>query len=315
MYMKKLISFALALILAMAILPALAEAETHLRVGALKGPTSMGLVKLMKDQEGQADYAFTLAASPDALLPELVRGGLDVACLPVNLAAILYANTKGAVRVVNVNTLGVLYIVERGESVQSLSDLKGRTLYASGKASTPEYVLNHLLKQAGIEGVDIQWKAEHAEALAALMSDPAAIAMLPQPFVTVAQSKSPDIRIALDLNKEWESLGQGSLITGVTVARADVIENQPEKLAKFLEGYKTSVEYVTANNKEAAQLIGEFDIINAQAAEKALPYCGITFQAGEEMVALLKPFYQMLFDSNPETTGGSLPDDAFYYAP
>ena len=313
--MKKLISLALAFILALASLAALAETETPLRVGALKGPTSMGLVKLMKDQEEKANYAFTLAASPDALLPELVRGDLDVACLPVNLAAILYANTKGAVRVVNVNTLGVLYIVERGEGVQSLSDLKGRTLYASGKASTPEYVLNYLLKQAGLEEVDVQWKAEHAEALAALMSDPTALAMLPQPFVAVAQGKSPDIRIALDLNKEWENLGQGSLITGVTVARADLIETQPEKLAEFLEEYKASVEYVTANMKEAAQLIGELDIINAQAAEKALPYCGITFQTGEDMVRVLKPFYQMLFDSNPKTTGGSLPDDTFYYTP
>lgn len=313
--MKKLLSLLLALILALATLPALAEADTPLKVGALKGPTSMGLVKLMKDQEGKADYAFTLAASPDALLPELVRGGLDAACLPVNLAAILYANTKGAVRVVNVNTLGVLYIVERGEGVHSLSDLKGRTLYASGKASTPEYVLNYLLKQAGLEEVDVQWKAEHAEALAALMSDPTALAMLPQPFVAVAQGKSPDIRIALDLNKEWETLGKGSLITGVTVARTDLIENQPGKLAKFLEEYNASVEYVNANMKEAAQLIGEFDIINAQAAEKALPYCGITFQTGDEMVRLLKPFYQMLFDSDPKTTGGSLPDDSFYYAP
>lgn len=313
--MKRLISLSLALILALAALTALSEAETSLRIGALKGPTSMGLVKLMKDQEGKADYAFTLAASPDALVPELVRGGLDAACLPANLAAILYANTKGAVRVVNVNTLGVLYIVERGESVQSLAALKGRTLYASGKASTPEYVLNYLLEAAGLEGVDVQWKAEHAEALAALMSDPSALAMLPQPFVAAAQVKSPDIRIALDLNQEWEALGKGSLVTGVTVVRTDYIKNHPEKLTAFLKDYEASVAYVNANTEEAARLIGEFDIVSAQVAQKALPYCGITFQTGQEMTGILKPFYQMLFDGNPETTGGSLPDDSFYYAP
>lgn len=313
--MKKSIALLLVLVLSLSVLSVFATEEKPLRVGALKGPTSMGLVKLMKDKEGTSEYAFFLAASPDALVPELVRGDLDIACLPVNLAAILYANTKGAVRVVNVNTLGVLYIVERGETVKTLSDLKGKTVYASGKSSTPEYALNYLLEKAQVDGLDIQWKAEHAEALAALMADPTALALLPQPFVTVAQTKSPDIRIALDLNKEWEALGEGSLITGVTVARAEVIEQQPEKLNQFLKDYEASANYVNANHKEAAQLIGEFDIIAAPVAEKALPYAGITFVSGQDMVTLLKPFYQMLFDSNPATTGGSLPTDDFYYAP
>lgn len=313
--MKKLISLLLALVLSLSLSFALATEETPLRVGALKGPTSMGLVKLMKDKEGTGEYAFTLAASPDALLPELVRGGLDIACLPVNLAAILFANTKGAIQVVNINTLGVLYIIEKGETVNNLSGLAGKTLYASGKSSTPEYVLNHLLNLAKVEGVDIQWKGEHQEVLAALMADPTALALLPQPFVAVAQLKSPDIRIAVDLNQEWANLGEGSLITGVTVARAELIKEQPEKLENFLKDYESSVSFVYNNHEEAAKLIGEFDIINEKAALLALPYAGITFVKGGEMVAQLTPFYQMLFDSNPATTGGSLPTDAFYYAP
>lgn len=311
--MKKFLAIALAALLLLSSLPVDGEGEKPLNIGALKGPTAMGLVKLMKDSEGGQDYAFTLAASPDALLPSLTRGELDLACVPVNLAAILYANTKGAVRVVNINTLGVLYIVEQGETVNSLEDLRGRTLYASGKASTPEYALQHLLNLAKVAEVDIQWKAEHAEALAALMADKTALAMLPQPFVTVAQGKNPAIRVALDLNAEWEKLGEGKLITGVTVARRELIENQPERLAQFLADYEQSVSFVNENIKEAAELIGAYDIINAQAAEKALPFCSITFIKGREMADLLIPFYQVLFDFNPMTTGGSLPDDSFYY--
>lgn len=306
--------FALVLIAAMLVPGALAEPQP-LRVGALKGPTAMGMVKLMQDAQGGGEYAFTLAASPDALLPALARGEMDLACLPANLAAILYANTQGAVRVVNINTLGVLYIVERGGTVKSLADLSGRTLYASGKASTPEYALNHLLALAGVSDLNIEWKAEHSEALAAMLTNPEALAMLPQPFVAVAQGKNPDIRVALDLNHEWEALGQGSMVTGVTVARRELIEQQPECLNRFLQEYQASTEYVTGHPAQAAALIEGFGILGAQAAERALPECGITAVTGQEMKELLQPFYQVLFAQNPASTGGSLPDDAFYYLP
>ena len=311
--MKKTAAILLALLLCLSLLPGLAEAPAALRVGALKGPTAMGLVKMMKDDEGSDHYAFTLAASPDALVPALVRGELDLACLPVNLAAILYANTKGAVKVININTLGVLYILERGDSVQSLADLKGRTIYASGKASTPEYALNHLLKEAGVADVTMEWKAEHAEALAALLADEKGLALLPQPFVTVAQGKSPDIRVALDLNKEWEDQFGTALITGVTVARTEVIAQQAGRIAQFMTDYDASISYVNENVAEAAALIGEYDIFNPQVAQKALPHCNIRFVMGQEMQDLLIPFYQMLFDQDPATTGGSLPDAGFYH--
>lgn len=310
--MKKL--FLLMLCISLLLSSAFALAEP-LRVGALKGPTAMGLVKLMKDSEGKDDYAFTLAASPDALLPEFMRGSLDFACLPVNLAAILYANTKGVVRVVNINTLGVFYILERGDSVMALADLSGRTLYASGKASTPEYALNHLLAKAGVGDVDIQWKAEHQEVLAALMMDEKGLAFLPQPFVAAAQAKNPGIRVALDLNREWEALGEGALITGVTVAWADYLAEEPEKTARFLRDYQASVDYVNADAAEAAALVGGYGIIAAEIAEKALPLCNIAFIAGERMAELLAPFYQVLYDGNPAATGGGLPDEAFYYTP
>lgn len=312
--MKKAIVVLLSLCLLLACLPGFAAQEqAPFRVGALKGPTAMGLVKLMADQEGKTDYDFTLAASPDALLPALTRGELDAACVPVNLAAILYKNTKGALQVSNINTLGVLYIVERGDTVKTIKDLSGRKVYASGKASTPEYVLTHLLNKAGVADADIQWKAEHSEALAALMADPEALAMLPQPFVSVAQGKAPDLNIAVDLNQAWQELTGQSLITGVTVIRKEVIENQPERVEKFLSDYAASMEWVQANHHEAALLIEKQEILAAGPAEKALPYCGLAFVRGEDMHKELTAFYQVLFDQNPASVGGTLPDDAFYF--
>ncbi len=310
--MKKIIVLLLSLSVSLA--PAAAMAEP-LRVAALKGPTAMGLVKLMKDSEGGEDYLFTLAASPDAVLPGLLRGEIDLACIPVNLAAILYANTGGAVRVVSINTLGVLFILQRGEGVCQLSDLAGRKIYASGKASTPEYALNHLLALAGVENVEIEWKGEHAETLAALMNDPAGLSMLPQPFAALAMENDPDIRIALDLNREWENLSGDSLITGVTVARKELLEGDQAGLNRFLSDYQTSTAYVNENIVQAAGLIEEYGILNAKTAEKALPNCAITFIMGQEMKGLLDPFYQVLFRQNPASTGGAVPDDRFYYAP
>ena len=275
----------------------------------------MGLVKLMSDSEGGEDYLFTLAASPDTVLPGLLRGEIDLACIPANLAAILYANTQGAVRAVNINTLGVLYVLGRGEGVRSLAGLAGRTLYASGKASTPEYALDHLLALGGVKGVEVEWKGEHAEALAALMADPEGLAILPQPFATLAMEKSPDIRVVLDLNREWETLGAGSLITGVTVARRELAEGDGQRLDRFLLDYQASVEFVNSHVSEAAALIAQYDILNAKAAEKALPHCAIAFVKGAEMKALLDGFYGVLHAREPASVGGEMPDSAFYYVP
>ena len=213
--------------------------ETAVRVMALKGPTAMGMVQLMDTAEagpvGGNAYEFTIAASADEVTPRLVQGDADIAAVPANLASVLYNNTEGKIQVLAVNTLGVLYIVESGDTVQTAADLKGKTIYASGKGSTPEYALNYILSSNGIDpekDVTIEWKSEHSECVAALSSGEGGIAMLPQPFVTTAQAKNDSIRIALDLTKEWDALQAGAetssaLITGVVVVRADFAAENP----------------------------------------------------------------------------------------
>ena len=296
-----------------------AHAEAPVRVAALKGPTAMGMVQLMRDGTG---YEFTLAASADEVTPKLIQGELDIAAVPANLAAVLYNNTSGGVRVLAVNTLGVLYIVERGENVQSVEDLRGRTIYTAGKGSTPEYVLNYILRGNGLDpasDVTIEFKSEHAECVAALLNDPEAIAMLPQPFATVAQAQAGDMRVALDLTAEWDRLQAGSeapsaMITGVVVARTAFIEEQPEAVSAFLNAYETSVNFTLENTADAAALIGEYDIFDAAVAEKALPYCNITFIAGEEMRDRLGGYLAELLAQDPASVGGALPEDDFYYS-
>ncbi len=291
----------------------------RVRTAALKGPTAMGLVHLMSTPGAERDYDFTLAGSADEVTPALIKGDLDVACVPANLAAVLYNKTEGQIVTLAVNTLGVLYIVENGgESVRSMADLKGRTIAAAGKGSTPEYSLRYLLEQSGLDpdtDVTVDWKSEHAECVAAMAAGTADIALLPQPFVTAAQSKLENLRVALDLTEEWDALDNGSaLITGVAVARHAFVEEHPEAVEQFLEAYAESVNWVNSNPAEAAELIAEYGIIdNAAVAEKALPHCNIVCLTGQEMCEKLSGYLHVLAAAAPEAVGGAIPRDDFFY--
>ena len=315
--LRKMIS--LFVVLALLVLPVALAESTPVRVGALKGPTAMGMVQMM---ENKADaYDFTLAAAPDEIVPLLVKGELDIAAVPANLGSVLYNNTQGAVKALAINTLGVLYIVERGDTVHSVADLKGRTLVTAGKGSTPEYALNYILRGNGLDpeaDLTVEFKSEHAECLAAMLQDEGIVAMLPQPFATVAQAKAQDMRIALDLTKEWDALqanaeAPSAMVTGIAVARAAFIEENPEAVARFMADYAESVKFAQDEVEGAAKLIGQFDIFEAGPAQKALPFCNIVFIDGEAMKAKLGGYLAALMEQDPAAVGGALPGDDFYY--
>jgi NitT/TauT family transport system substrate-binding protein len=293
-------------------------------IASLKGPTTMGLVGLMDDAAaGTAaeDYQVTMYGSPDEVVPLVAQGGVDVALVPSNLAAVLYNKTKGTdaqISVMAVNTLGVLNIVESGDAVQSIADLKGKTIYSTGKGASPEYVLNYLLTEAGLTpGVDVtvEYLSEHTEVVAKLTTTPGSVGVLPQPFVTIASAKSPDLRVALDLTEEWAAVSPDSqLITGVVVVRNAFAAENPEAVAQFLADYEASTTWVNANPADAAPLIVEAGIVpDAALAEKAIPFCYITYVAGEEMATSLSGYLQVLFDADPKSVGGTMPGDDFYY--
>ena len=288
------------------------------RFAALKGPTAMGLVHLMSTPGIGEHWTFTLAGSADEVTPALIKGDLDVACVPANLASVLYNKTEGGVVCLAVNTLGVLYIVENGDEIQSVADLAGKTIVSAGKGSTPEYGLRYLLSENGIDpdrDVTIDWKSEHSECVAALASGAATVAMLPQPFVTAAQNKLEHLRVALDLTAEWDALDNGSaMITGVAVARRAFAEEHPETVEGFLQYYAQSVDWVNGNPAEAAELIAAYGIIESAAiAEQALPHCNIVCLTGQEMYEKLSGYLQVLSEAAPEAVGGALPRDDFFY--
>ena len=304
-----------------------------MRVAAMTGPTGMGLVYWM-DQFGVVEtvqseplveakstngnsYVFDLAGTADEISPLLIKGELDAACVPANLASVLYNKTKGEIVTLGINTLGVLYVVDKGESVQSFADLKGKTVVASGKGSVPEYAFRYLLAANGIDpdaDLAIEWKSEQAECVAALASGAAEIAVMPQPYVTVAQSKVEGLRIAASLTEEWEKLDNGSaMLTGVVVARKSFIEEHPDAVEAFLKDYAESVEWVNGNATEAAQSIGNYGIVAAAVAEKALPYCNIVCITGADMQEMLSGYLAALVEQAPQAVGGALPADDFYF--
>ncbi len=295
------------------------------KIIALKGPSAMGMVQFMDEVDSgfvtDNNYKFTIAAAIDEVTPAIVQGNVDIAAVPANLASVLYNNTDGQVKVIAVSTLGVLYIVENGNTISSIEDLRGKTIYASGKGATPEYGLNYILSANGIDpssDVTIEWKSEHSECAAALAANENAIAMLPQPFVATAQMKNDKIRVALDLSNEWDALQTGTaspsaMITGVVIARTDFINAHPEAVEAFLTRYEASINFVNSNLDEGAALVGKYDIVPEAVAKIALPQCNIAYITGAEMKTKLSGYLSVLFEQQPKSIGGALPADEFYY--
>lgn len=294
-----------------------------IRVGSLKGPTSMGLMKLMKDaEEGNAanNYTFTMETAADALLPKMIQGEMDIVLVPANVASVLYNKTEGGVTVIDINTLGVLYMVSGDDSLTDISSLKGRTIYLTGKGTSPDYVLHYILEQNGLSESDVtlEYKSEATEVAAVLANEPESIGLLPQPFVTAACAQNENLKVIFDMTAEWDAVQGESgsrLVTGVTVVRNEFLQENPAAVNKFLEEHKASAEFANTNVEETAELVAAQGIIEkAPVAKKAIPNCNITYIDGEEMKAALSGYLNVLMEQNPESVGGKLPEDDFYYS-
>ncbi len=302
----------------------LGQAEpTKMNVVALKGPTGMGLVSLMDKAEENTvngiDYDFELIGNVAEITPKLVKGEVDIAAVPANLASVIYNNTKGKVEVLAINTLGVLYLVGDTDVITNPSELKGKKIYASGKGATPEYALMYLLEKAGLKNgkdVEVEWKSEHAECVAALLNDKEAVAMLPQPFVTTALMKNKDLKVILDLNQAWAAYSDGSaLITGVVVGRTEYIKENKEAVNQFLKDYLASTTFVNSDIPSAAKLVGKYSIVPEAVALKAIDKCNIVCITGDEMKTKLSGYLEVLYSQNPKAVGNAVPQDDFYYLP
>lgn len=298
-----------------------ADAEA-LRVGSLKGPTTMGLVSLMdKASNGEAEgsYEFTMAADASELAAQVVSGDLDIALVPANLASVLYQKTQQGIEVIDINTLGVLYVVSADDSIHNIGDLKGKTLYMTGKGTTPDYVLQYLLGANSMSADDltIEYKSEATEVAAVLKENADAVGLLPQPFVTAAMAQNENLKMVLNLTEEWDKTqpeNGSSLVTGVTVCRKEVLEQKPEAVETFVKEHEASADWVNTNVADAAELVAAAGIIEkAPIAAKAIPYCSIVCIDGEDMKTRLSGYLEALYELDPSAVGGQVPDDGFYY--
>ena len=297
------------------------SAEGPVRIAGLKGPTTMGLVNLLDmEQQGTAalDYDLQLYGTADEIVPGLIKGELDMAAIPANLAAALYQKTKGGIQVMAVNTLGVLYVVEKGDTVHSMADLEGRTILSTGKGTTPEYLLRYLLEKNGLDpdkDVKIQYCSEATEVtaqMAAAQKD--AIAVLPQPYVTAAGMKDPSLRVALDLTAEWDKVSDSQLVTGVTVVRTQYAQEHPDVVEAFLQEYAQSVRTANTDLDRTAALCEQQGVVaKAAIAKKALPACNIVCRTGDEMQKDVSAYLSVLCAADPAAVGGKLPDEGFYW--
>lgn len=287
--------------------------KKEINVAALKGPSAIGMAKLMKD----ANYNFAVYGTAEEVTVGLTKGDIQIAAIPCNLASVLFNKTEGNIYLAAINTLGVLYIVEKGDTIQSVQDLKGKTIYSTGKGTTPEYTLNYLLKSAGIDpenDVTIEYKSESTEVAAMLLEKEGVVAMLPQPYVATVMMQDESIRIALDITKEWEGYSEdnSTVVTNVVVVNKEFYDKNKTLVNEFLSEYKLSAEFANSNIEETAGYMEELDVFKAAVVKKAIPYCNIVFIQGQEMKEKTEKYLNILFEQNPASVGGTLPSEDFY---
>ena len=328
---KKIISMALAAVMMLSLCacgnaakqdettaaPTTAYQSVKMNVLGLKGPTGMGMAKLIADDKASKtanDYNVSIIADPTQIASAITTGEQDIVACPLNMSAALYNKTKGGVQVLAVNTLGTLYILDKTGTVKSLADLKGKTIVTSGQGATPEYAINYILDKNGLkDDVKVEYLSEHSEVATAILTGKADIVMLPEPNVTVVTTKNSDIKIAINLTDEWNKVSDAKLAMGCIIGRTEYIKQNPAAVAKFLEEYKASVDFINSD-ATAGQLIADAGILDAAPiAQKAIKTSNITFVSGADMKTMVQSNLNVLFTANPKSVGGAMPNDDFYY--
>ena len=295
------------------------DIKSTINITVLKGPTGLGALQLMeKDSNSEAlnEYNFALASAADEVSAKIINKEADIVAAPTNLAAALYKKTDGQVVMLAANTLGNLYIVTKNAEVSSIADLKGKTIYSSGQGASPEYVLNFLLKENGIDpekDVEIIYKSEHAEVAPVFASEESVIALLPEPFVTNMLLKNSALKVSVNVTEEWTKVSDSELVMGCLIARKDFVEANPKAIEKFLKEYEESANYAVTNVSETAELSEKYEIMAKNVAEKALPNCNIVYIDGEKMRDYVNAYFEVLYNANPKSVGGSIPDEKLYY--
>ena len=315
-FVKMLAVMTLLLALPFVWVSANAAQDAPVRVAGLKGPTGMALAHMMTENDGA--YAFTLVAAPTEVNALVSKGDVDIAAVPVNVGAVLYNKTQGGVKALSLITRGMLYVLEKGDSIHSVSDLAGKTVVTAGQGATPEYVTRYILDANGVNA-NLEYLSEHAEVVANAVAGKADIVLLPEPMVTNLLMKAPEYRVALDITEEFAAAARingvenAQLSMSVVIVRAEFAQQHPDQVAAFMKDLEASIAFANENVQEAAREIAALEIIpSAAVAEKALPSCTLVFVSGQDMQDQAAPLYQILFDANPTAVGGAVPDENYY---
>ena len=300
--------------------PAEPDKSLEIKIMLLNGTTAMGAAELIKKgEDNEMNYQIETVAAADQITAAIVSGDAHIAALPTNAAAKLYKASGGKVKLLAVNTLGVLYLLSNGEDVTDMNSLKGKTIYLPGAGSNPEYITAALLGKYGLvvgEDVTLDTTTYNSpDALtSAIASGAAKLAVLPEPKVTVATSQNADIKVAMDFTALWEEkFGENTLAQGCLVVNTAFAEAHSVEVNRFLDDYKKSVETVAKADEAAAQLVVDAGILpKLPIAQKALPKCNICFVEGKAMKEAIAVFYETIYTVDPESIK-ALPDDGFYY--
>lgn len=290
--------------------------KASINIASMKGPTSIGLAKLYNrsdNKETKNDYHYKIYGAADEITAGLIKGDIDIAALPCNVAATLYQKTEGEILIAGINTLGVLYVVEKGDTVNSVTDLQDQTVYSTGQGTTPEYTFKHILNNNNTEAI-IAYSSEATELVSVLSNSDTGIAVLPEPYVTIAKNSIPELRVCLDLTKEWEKITENStMVTGVIVVRKEFAEANPDAMKTFMNEYADSVKYVTDNTVGTAALLETLDIMKENIAKEAIPNCNVVFITGDEMELKVTSYLNVLYEANPQSVGGAAPESGMFY--
>ncbi|MBQ1564563.1 MAG: ABC transporter substrate-binding protein [Clostridia bacterium] len=318
--MKKALIICLALILTFSMIACAKTPQNNeqpaepVRVAALAGPTGMGLAYMMQDMQDR--YTVELFTAPDQVTAKIINGEVDIAAVPINLASVLCKKTEGKVNVIAINTLGVLYVLENGNTINSIADLAGKTIWSTGEGSTPEYILNYLLEANGLtDSVKVEYISDNAELIAKLADGSAEVALLPEPHVSIATAQNENVRVALKVNDLWSEKNDTKLLQGVYIVRSDYLASNKEQVDAFLKDAAESAKKVVSEEDAAAVVVAQGIIGKEPIAKRAIPNCNITLITGSEMKVSVSAMLKVLFDANPKSIGGAMPGDDFYYVP
>jgi NitT/TauT family transport system substrate-binding protein len=330
--MKKFFSLFLAVVMIFAFAGCSSNGETETVPGVnavldvnayvISGPTGIGAVNMMSESENSEsliNYNFTVTSTPDEVVSKISNGEADIAAVATNLASTLYNKTDGGVKVIAVNTLGVLSVLNNtGSAINSLADLKGRTIYTTGQGANPEYIIEYLLSENGIDpekDVTIEYKSEGSELVTVWATEPDAVIIAPQPVATTITAKYEGSTQSLDLTDEWNKVAPDSqLMMGCVIVRNEFLEKYPNAVEDFLDKYEDSIEKATEDIDTTASLCEQYGIVaSASVAKLAIPNCNICYITGDDMKNGLTGYLTVLYNANPQSIGGQLPGDDFWY--